>query len=603
MNRFSESSSNPAQNSRVARRRDAHWRDTHWDAPIWKYTAAAALALTSVICASADTRYHEHLFFDNSITVDAYFYSSGKATAPSILKLEGGKLPVESKISYTPPNALRLEWQSMPKGGWEAKINVVDFRNHEINFLGQTLFLWLYSPQAILSADLPFLRLSDARGNFSAPLTLNRFAGDIPANRWTQVKIPLDQIVTGSIYPFDAHRLQSIIFSQNAPDAVPHMLIVDEIKIDDSEASPPGGSSGNTTLPGPRNVNAKGYERHIDVSWDCVSDVRLQRYVIYRSFDGKEFHSIGIQEPGITRYTDFLGKPDQKATYKVSASDGQYRESPLSAEANAQTRNLTDEELLTMVQEACFRYYWEGAHPDVGMAPENIPGDDRIVATGASGFGIMALIVGVDRGFISRDAGLHRITKLVSFLENAPRYHGAWSHFMNGTTGESMPVFGMFDNAGDLVETSFLIEGLLVARQYFNGQNSAERILSQRITHLWETVEWDWYRRSPESDALYWHWSPDWSWHINHRLTGFNETMIVYLLAIASPTHAVAADIYYTGWAGQADAAVNYRQGWSGIGEGERYLNGHSYYGIKLDVGIGSGGPLFFAHYSYMGFD
>ena len=264
---------------------------------------------------------------------------------------------------------------------------------------------------------------------------------------------------------------------------------------------------------------------------------------------------------------------------------------------------MSDDELLTMLQEACFRYYWEGAHPDAGVTLENIPGDDRIVATGASGFGIMALLVGVERGFITRAQGVARLTKIVSFLEEAPRYHGVWSHFMDGHTGASLPVFNMFDNAGDLVETAFLMEGLLAARQYFHGSDAAERDLYQRISRLWETVEWDWYRRSPQSDALYWHWSPDWAWHINHRLTGFNETMIVYLLAIASPTHPVSAELYYTGWAGQSKAAIDYRRRWSASTAGDRYINGRSYYGIKLDVGVGSGGPLFFAHYSYMGFD
>jgi hypothetical protein len=174
---------------------------------------------------------------------------------------------------------------------------------------------------------------------------------------------------------------------------------------------------------------------------------------------------------------------------------------------------------------------------------------------------------------------------------------------MDGHTGESLPVFDMFDNAGDLVETAFLMEGLLAARQYFHGANEAETALYRRISHLWETVEWDWYRRSPQSDALYWHWSPDWAWHINHRLTGFNEAMIVYLLGVASPTHGVPEDLYYTGWAGQSKAAQDYRRGWSASMAGERYVNGQSYYGIKLDVGVGSGGPLFFTHYSYMGFD
>jgi hypothetical protein len=144
---------------------------------------------------------------------------------------------------------------------------------------------------------------------------------------------------------------------------------------------------------------------------------------------------------------------------------------------------------------------------------------------------------------------------------------------------------------------------MLAARQYFNGPSPAEKALYERITKLWEGVEWDWYRRSPQSDALYWHWSPTWAWHINHRLTGFNEAMITYLLAIASPTHGVPADLYYRGWASQSDEAAKYRKGWSGDAESGGYRNGKSYFGVKLDVGVGSGGPLFFAHYSYMGFD
>jgi exo beta-1,2-glucooligosaccharide sophorohydrolase (non-reducing end) len=319
--------------------------------------------------------------------------------------------------------------------------------------------------------------------------------------------------------------------------------------------------------------------------------------------NGRDFEPIGIQVPGVNRYTDYLGKTGLTAHYKVAASDRQYRLSAFSEQASASTRTMTDDELLTMLQEACFRYYWEGAHPVAGTTRENIPGDDRIVASGASGFGIMALIVGVERGFITRDQGRERLTKIISILEKAPRYHGVWSHFMDGATGETLPVFDMFDNGGDLVETAFLMEGLLAARQYFKSSSQPERALYSRISHLWRTVEWDWYRRSLQSDALYWHWSPEWSWYINHRLTGFNEAMIVYLLAVASPTHAVPADLYYSGWANQGEEGAKYRREWSETRAGERYTNGHSYYGIKLDVGVGTGGPLFFAHYSYLGFD
>jgi hypothetical protein len=549
----------------------------------------------------ADANYYRHIFFDNSLSSSNYFYSMGHVSPPSKLVLENGKLPVETAIVRTPPNALRFEWLSHPNGGWEATIRLVNFRNRHLVFLGDTLFFWLYSQQSISAADLPLLWVSDAQENFSAALPLGKFASDIPANKWVQIKIPLDQFLSYSIHSLDANQLKSVTLSQNSADGKPHTLILDEIKIDYDSAAE--ASHPHAALPAPQNVIAKGYDRHIDISWDTVRRDDLERYVIYRSLDGKDFHPIGLQEAGITRFADFLGKPDAKAYYRVAASDRWYRESPLSAETGASTRQLSDDELLTMLEEACFRYYWEAAHPDAGMALENIPGDNRIVATGASGFGIMALITGAERGFITREQGLQRLTKIVAFLERAPRYHGAWSHFMNGSTAQSLPVFGVFDDGGDLVETAFLIEGLLAARQYFHGATEAERNLYARITHLWETVEWDWYRREPDRDALFWHWSANWAAHINHRLTGFNEVMIVYLLAIASPTHAVPADLYYSGWAGQSEAAVSYRKGWGTTTDGDHYANGHIYYGTKLDVGVGRGGPLFFTHYSFLGFD
>ena len=168
---------------------------------------------------------------------------------------------------------------------------------------------------------------------------------------------------------------------------------------------------------------------------------------------------------------------------------------------------------------------------------------------------------------------------------------------MDGNTAQTLPVFGMFDNGGDLVETSFLIQGLLAARQYFHGPSEKEQSLYRRISTLWEGVEWDWYRETPDSGNLYWHWSPQWGWQIHHPLIGFNEVMITYLLAMASPTHPVPASFYYTGWASQAQRGLDYRAGWSGSTDGNHYGNGHTYDGIKLDVGVSSGGPLFFTHF------
>jgi exo beta-1,2-glucooligosaccharide sophorohydrolase (non-reducing end) len=560
--------------------------------------------------AFANYNYYRHVFFDNSQNAKFYWYSTAQSVTPSLLVDEDSHLPVESRIFLTPPNALRLTWQSQQGGGWNAQVHLIDFRNRFPAMQGKNLYLWCFAPDGIAAADLPELVLSNAQeglqvaefpGSFTASEPLGKFSGDIPAGRWVQVRIPFAELHTKSIYDFHPESLQSVIFRQGRADGSLHTLIIDEIRVDDDPE--PDSNTNAIALSVPTGVRATGYDRHIVVQWQAHETDALARFVIFRSLDGGPFEPIGIQLPGIHRYSDFLGKSNVNAAYKITAEDWQHRHSALSTEASAATRELNNDELLTMLQEASFQYYWEGAHPHSGMARECIPGDDRIVATGASGMGICALIVGVDRHFITRDQGLERLHKIVSFLEKAPRYHGAWSHYMNGATGQTMPVFGMFDDGGDLVETSFMMQGLLAARQYFNGSSEQERDLYERITLLWETVEWDWYRDAPQSDFLFWHWSPEWSWQIHHPLIGFNEVMVTYLLAIASPTHAIPAGMYYSGWASQARSAQDYRQGWSRTTDGNDYSNGHTYFGIKLDVGVGRGGPLFYIHYSFLGFD
>lgn len=547
--------------------------------------------------ASADTGYFQHSIFDNSLTRDSYFYSYGHEASPSKLELDHEKIPVETKYVFSPPTALRLSWTSVQGGGWTAQIDVVKFRGRRLRFEGTKLYAWCYSPEGISASALPNLSIVDTEEQFSSQLKLADFAASIPAGKWTQIKVPLSAFRTASLFPVNPVQLRSIVFSQGEGDGLPHVLVIDDIRID--SGVPTSGVSPAT----PQNLEVKGYERHIDLSWQTPTDATLQYFRVDRALDGGAFEPIGIQIPGVGRFTDFLGKVGARADYRIVAVDRANRASPPSKTASAFTRTMSDDELLTMLQEACFRYYWDGAHPDSGTALESKPGDDRIVATGATGFGIMALLVGTERGFVTRAQSLERFRKIIAFLERAPRYHGAWSHFMNGHTAQTLPVFGPYDDGGDLVETAFLVQGLLAARQYFNRADPAERDIASRITKLWEGVEWDWYRRGSDSDALFWHWSPDWAGQIKHRLTGFNETMIVYILAIASPTHPVPPELYYTGWAGQSQVAIDYRRGWGGTTEGDHYANGNTYEGIKLDVGVGSGGPLFFAHYSYLGFD
>lgn len=254
-----------------------------------------------------------------------------------------------------------------------------------------------------------------------------------------------------------------------------------------------------------------------------------------------------------------------------------------------------DEEFLDWLQKTHFNYMWEGAESNSGLARERIhmdgiypENDQDIVTTGGSGFGIAGIIAAIDRGFITREEGLARLQKIVKFLDSADRYHGVWSHWIDGTTGKTKP-FGQKDNGGDLVESSFLMSGLLIAREYFKNGNEEEKQLAADINKLWEEMEFDWYQNGGQ-DVLYWHWSPDYGWEMNFPLEGYNECMITYILGAASPTHSIPADAYHKGWAR------------SGAIKSDK-----SAYGLPLVLKHNGaeemGGPLFWAHYSWIGLD
>jgi hypothetical protein len=242
---------------------------------------------------------------------------------------------------------------------------------------------------------------------------------------------------------------------------------------------------------------------------------------------------------------------------------------------------LTEQELLTKIQEQTFKYFWDFAHPQSGLARErNTSGET--VTIGGSGFGLMAIIVGVHRGFITRSQAIDRFKKIVTFLGNADRFHGVWSHWMNGSTGEAIS-FSELDDGGDLVETAFMAQGLITVREFLDSSNAAEDQLIADINILLDGIEWDWHTRGGQN-VLYWHWSPNHGWEMNLPIRGYNEALIIYLLAASPGPHSIDAEVYTEGWA---------RSG--GI------RNGSEYYGYELPVGSDFGGPLFFAHYSFLG--
>lgn len=249
-------------------------------------------------------------------------------------------------------------------------------------------------------------------------------------------------------------------------------------------------------------------------------------------------------------------------------------------------QGLSDQELLDVVQRQTFRYFWDFAHPVSGMARERSNEaygyGTEVVTTGGTGFGVMATIVAVERGWITRDDAVRQLLKTVTFLSNADAYHGAFPHWLNGSTGKTIP-FSRKDDGADLVETSLLFQGLLSARQYFNKDNHSEIALRNRINGLWNDIEWSWFTKGGQ-DVLYWHWSPNNDWAMDFPVKGYNECLILYVLAASGEHFPVSAAVYHRGWT-----------------ESNFFKNGKEFYGIKLPLGFDYGGPLFFSHYSFLG--
>jgi len=251
-------------------------------------------------------------------------------------------------------------------------------------------------------------------------------------------------------------------------------------------------------------------------------------------------------------------------------------------------KDLSDSALLDVVQRQTFRYFWDFGHPVSGLARErsNVAYDygDETVTIGGSGFGIMALIVADHRKWINHEQAVDRMLKIVDFLYKADAYHGVFPHWLNGKTGKTIP-FSRKDDGGDLVETTYLFQGLLCARQYFNGDNQKEDNLRSRINTMWNDIEWNWYTRDGR-DNLYWHWSPNNGWAMNFPIRGFNECLITYVLAASGDRYPVSSDVYHRGWA-----------------QSDFFKNGKTFYEHVLPLGFDYGGPLFYSQYSFLGLD
>jgi len=414
---------------------------------------------------------YNYNFFRNSAMAGDYFFSRTTSKGDSKIKNIEGRLPVNDSVFHTPGNSLELTFQNGSDGNWQAVVYYQEIRGVDHFRKADALSFCLYNMKSPASEKIQ-VQLMARDSSLSSAFPLN--AGK--PNEWTRVLIPFS-----SFKNTDLNKIENciaVVFSQ--PQKIAGNLqtfYLDDIEFLQVTAS--------IKKPEKSLISSvKGYAMHVDITWPVIIDKNVKLVKIYRSDNGTDFKPVGIQENFTNRYADFTGKTDQKFDYKISFLNQNYEESELSEPVSAFTKPMTDDELLTMVQEACFRYYWDGAEGYSGLAKEDIPGRHNMVATGASGFGIMALIVGTERGFIPRYESIARFVKILQFLETAETFHGIYPHFIDGPTGKVEPFFGQRDNGADLVETAFLLEGLLAAGQYFTGDTDQEQWIREKITAI-----------------------------------------------------------------------------------------------------------------------
>jgi hypothetical protein len=515
-------------------------------------------------------------YFSDSTDSTYYPTSWGNHSGSSWVELaQSTHFPVDPQRPYLGSNSLRLSWLSAPGGDWAITAATPGWTPYDTSPFDSLVFM-AWSASEVTSSELPMIFLEDQDNTRTPRQPLALYSGGVPADQWTRISVPMS-LFRGDPGTADLTRINKVFFGQNPAVAsgLGHTLIIDEIRIVEADGVPPAAPA----------TSMRAFERHLEVRWipednPDAEAIRIEKRV------GAGWQHVGDVRAEDGGYADWLDAPGLTGAYRAVAVDWSLNVSPPASPDSATTVELHGEEWYDMVEEAAFRFFWLHGHPVSGMARE-IYGSGETCASGGTGMGIMAIIAGAERGYITRVQAAARVRQILEFLAaNAETYHGVFAHWINGTTGATIPFNGPDDYSGDTVETAYLMQGMLTARQYFDGPGADETAIRTLATQMWEAVDWEWYRAGSPGNVIYWHWSPIWGFSQSIPVSGWHEGMITYFLAVASPTHPVPASCYHEGWAGSGSM-----------------VNGGTFYGYYLPVGPDWGGPLFFAHYTFLGLD
>jgi hypothetical protein len=535
----------------------------------------ALSALITLVFASPSHAQGVRLFRDGAGGTFWDFSYASQSGASTVEMINGSKAPLEYTTKWRGTTAIRLNFKQQSGGDWVLGVATAGWAAVNGTPL-DSLVLWSYSATAIPSASLPYVFIEDVNNVRTPRYSMASYnPSGVPAATWTRLVMPLAPIKAG---PGGANMtvINKMFFCQAPTGAmnVQRTISLDEIRWIRADLTPPVTPTGAQGL---------AFERHVDLLWDLPAPADVESHRIERLTNGvwTQWTWGAAEDGGISLWA---GSPAVACTVRAIAEDWSFRESSPTATFVLATRSLGDTEFMDMIQRATFRYFWQGAHPVSGLIRERSSSGD-VCTSGGTGFGLMTIPVGIERGYVTRAQGTARVLQVLTFLSaTAEKHWGAFPHWIHGVTGQHVGFLGPTDDTVDLVETSYVAQGLLTVRQYFDGASADETQIRTLATQMWEAIEWNMFVGSGES-VLRWHRSPT-TGLSSANVQGWNECLITYLLAIASPTHPVPAAFYTIGWARNGAMALN-----------------QSYYGYPLYVGYAYGGPMFFAHYSFLGLD
>ena len=499
--------------------------------------------------------------------------STFECTYPPGAPQYNDKVPC-STTAYQGATSLKFNYTSSPNGNWKATIFRNDWSTVDISGM-DSLSFYVYTDNAFPATALPLIGLRAIQAGGSSEVSsqlysLADYNNNLQTGQWNRITFPLSVIFDDSgNNTLDFTKVKGIIFNQSENDNSSRLVLIDEITAFKSISE----------VPAVTGLTATGYDSHAELNWTIpMNDLS---YRIYASFDGGQTFELR-GETTQNYYLDFVPENAKNSaiTYRVVSTTQGKESAPV--EQTAALTDFTDDELLDMTERYAFRYFWEGAHQATGMALERSNGSGTTAASGATGMGLMAMIVAYEREYRPREEIKDRILNILHFLENCDRHHGAWSHWYNADTYKTQP-FTADDDGGDLVETSYVVQGLIALKNYFTGTDDKSVQIREKADLLWKGVDWNWYRQDGQN-VLYWHWSPNYDFAKNMKVQGWNECLTTYLMAASSPTHGILKVVYEQGWA--RDGSI---------------VNQRTFYDFPISLSPDWGGPLFWIHYSFMG--